>query len=64
MTKIIELILTNDSRWTWKEWNPYRNIMQLYTKEWLLVGEAWYEEDWDMARLSRDILFEMDNKNG
>jgi len=56
MTKIIELIITKDCRWTWAEWNSYRKITQLYTKEWKLVWEVWYENEWDITFLNKNIL--------
>ena len=45
MTKVIQLILTQERRWLWKDNDPVRLVSQLYTLEWVLVCQEETEYD-------------------
>lgn len=57
MTKIIEVIITQDRRGLGQtEKDPVRNITQLWTKDWKLIGEVGFEKDWDKTFIDKVIL--------
>ena len=45
MTRIIELIKTEERRGTWTDNDPYRSVEQLWTKDWRLIVEQ--KTTWD-----------------